>query len=107
MGNDGGMIRVLELGREVRPKPEKMLSKLQTDPHLRGPWEQMQHGYTGLASEPTGVGAAPYPEQGRVRSQDSDVARSLLRSLRFRELIQEEFWKFHFAEWLSGCFVFK
>lgn len=58
---DGGTIGVWELGREVRPKPEQALSKLQTDPRLPGPWEQVQHRCTGLASEPTGVGAAPYP----------------------------------------------
>lgn len=48
----------------MRPKPEQILSELQTDPRHRAPKVGLKQGCTSLVSEPTEVRAALYPRAG-------------------------------------------
>lgn len=88
----GSIIRVWEVGGEVRPKQGQVLSGLQTDPKSPSPGGGSKtRVYRSCTPSPWGWEQPCAPEQGWARGQDSDVARSSGRGLRVREAMQEEF----------------
>ena len=104
----GSIIRVWEVGREVRPEQGQVLSGLQTDPKSPSPGGGSKTRVYRSCTQVHEDGSSPVlqsragPEARTLMWQEAQVEASGLER-QCRKSLEVV----HCNEWLSGCFVFR